>query len=153
MVDVTLRESVCVIPCSKIGIHLYHLYQCSRASNFNCEKSYNVKIIELKIDTDLIRSYQREIKFPPANNSPTTVLDEWYKQLSNEDLPSKGNVSAVPHVINYVPKNLSKDNLKDIEYLILNKRFIPYLQPKALQPPIPKEYLFKDDYKKMINVI
>ena len=107
-------------------------------------KYFVYSLIELKIDTILIRTFQRKIKLPPAHNLPTTVLDEWYKQLSNEDLPSKGNVSAIPH---YVRKNLSKDNLKDIEYLILNKRLIPYLQPKALKSPIPEEYLFKDDYK------
>ena len=40
---------------------------------------------------------------------------------------SRGNVSAGPHV------------------MILNERFIPYLQPKVLQPPILEEYPFKDD--------
>ena len=114
---------------------------------------YDQKLIELKIehnvgqlDADRIRAFQQKIKSPWASNLPITVftylLKEGYRKLSNEDndLPSKGNdmelfhfLSAGPHVINYAPGMLRK-NLKDIEDLILNKRFTPFPpRPKALQ--------------------
>ena len=106
---------------------------------------YDQKLIELKIehnvgqlDADRIRAFQQKIKSPWASNLPinvfTYLLNQGYKQLSNanEDLPSKGNdmelfhfLSAGPHVINYAPGMLRK-NLKDIEDLILNKRFTPF---------------------------
>jgi hypothetical protein len=147
---------------------------------------YDQKLIELKIehnvgqlDADRIRAFQQKIKSPWASNLPinvfTYLLDEGYKQLSNvnEDLPSKGNdmelfhfLSAGPHVINYAPGMLRK-NLKDIEDLILNKRFTPFPpRPKTLQldlnndphihqPPIPEEYPSKDGYEnnRQLNVI
>ncbi|CAB4432667.1 unnamed protein product [Rhizophagus irregularis] len=113
---------------------------------------YNQKLIELKIehnvgqlDADRIRAFQQKIKSPWTSNLPifvfTYLLDEGYKQLANmnETLPSKGNdmelfhfLSAGPHVINYAPGMLRK-NLKDIEDLILNKRFVPF-------PPRTKAY-------------
>jgi hypothetical protein len=91
----------------------------------------------------------------------------------NETLPSKGNdmelfhfLSAGPHVINYAPGMLRK-NLKDIEDLILNKRFVPFPpRPKAYQldlnsdphihqQPIPEEYPSKDGFEnnRQLNVI
>jgi len=79
----------------------------------------------------------------------TYLLDEGYQQLSTdneENLSSKGNdmelfhfLSAGPHVINYAPGILRK-NLKDIEDLILNKRFTPLPpRPKAFQLDINRE--------------
>src|SRR5437868_6044658 len=76
-------------------------------------------------------------------------------------------LSAGPHVINYAPGMLRK-NLKDIEDLILNKRFTPFpSRPKALQldsinndPPIHQptildEYPSKDGFEnnRQLNVI
>jgi len=147
---------------------------------------YDQKLIELKIehnvgqlDADRIRAFQQKIKSPWASNLPifvfTYLLDEGYRQLANvnETLPSKGNdmelfhfLSAGPHVINYAPGMLRK-NLKDIEDLILNKRFIPFPpRPKAFQldlnsdPHIhqqsaPEEYPSKDGFEnnRQLNVI
>ena len=147
---------------------------------------YDQKLIELKIehnvgqlDVDRIHAFQQKIKSPWASNLHITVfkyiLDEGYKQLSNanEELPSKGNdmelfhfLSAGPHVINYAPGMLRK-NLKEIEDLILKKRFTPFPpRPKTLQldlnndphihqPPIPEEYPSKDGYEnnRQLNVI
>ncbi|POG83181.1 hypothetical protein GLOIN_2v1490054 [Rhizophagus irregularis DAOM 181602=DAOM 197198] len=147
---------------------------------------YDQKLIELKIehnvgqlDADRIRAFQQKIKSPWASNLPifvfTYLLDEGYKQLANmnETLPSKGNdmelfhfLSAGPHVINYAPGMLRK-NLKDIEDLILNKRFVPFPpRPKAYQldlnsdphihqQPIPEEYPSKDGFEnnRQLNVI
>jgi hypothetical protein len=147
---------------------------------------YDQKLIELKIehnvgqlDFDRIRAFQQKIKSPWASNLPiyvfTYLLDEGYKQLANinETLPSKGNdmelfhfLSAGPHVINYAPGILIK-NLKDIEDLILNKRFVPFPpRPKAFQldlnsdPHIhqqsaPEEYPSKDGFEnnRQLNVI
>src|SRR5437763_924914 len=149
---------------------------------------YDQKLIELKIehnvgqlDADRIRAFQLKIKSPWASNLPifvfTYLLDEGYKQLANAgedipDIPSKGNdmelfhfLSAGPHVINYAPGMLRK-NLRDIEDLILNKRFTPFPpRPKTLQlgsnndshihqPPIPEEYPSKDGYgnNRQLNV-
>ncbi|PKK59575.1 hypothetical protein RhiirC2_287194 [Rhizophagus irregularis] len=143
---------------------------------------YDQKLIELKIehnvgqlDADRIRAFQQKIKSPWASNLPifvfTYLLDEGYKQLANmnETLPSKGNdmelfhfLSAGPHVINYAPGMLRK-NLKDIEDLILNKRFVPFPpRPKAYQldlnsdphihqQPIPEEYPSKDGFENKIG--
>ncbi|GET55119.1 hypothetical protein GLOIN_2v1490054 [Rhizophagus irregularis DAOM 181602=DAOM 197198] len=146
----------------------------------------DIPLIELKIehnvgqlDADRIRAFQQKIKSPWASNLPifvfTYLLDEGYKQLANmnETLPSKGNdmelfhfLSAGPHVINYAPGMLRK-NLKDIEDLILNKRFVPFPpRPKAYQldlnsdphihqQPIPEEYPSKDGFEnnRQLNVI
>jgi hypothetical protein len=147
---------------------------------------YDQKLVEFKIeynvghlDVDRIRAIQQKIKSPWASNLPnfvfTYLLDEGYKQLANtnESLPSKGNdmelfhfLSAGPHVINYAPVMLRK-NLKDIEDLILNKRFVPFPpRPKAFQldlyndPHIhqqlaPEEYPSKDGFEnnRQLNVI
>src|SRR3989440_5920193 len=149
---------------------------------------YDQKLIELRIesnvgqlDIDRIRAFQQKVKSPWASNLPITVftylLNEGYKQLTsaNEDLPSKGNdmelfhfLSAGNQVINVAPSILRK-NLKDIEYLILNKRFTPFPpRPKSLQldltlnsdphihqPPIPEESPSKDGYEnnRQLNII
>ena len=146
---------------------------------------YDQNLIELKIehnvgqlDADRIRAFQQKIKSPWASNLPifvfTYLLDEGYKQLANnETLPSKGNdmelfhfLSAGPHVINYAPVMLRK-NLKDIEYLILNKRFVPfpprpkiflldlYHDPHIHQQSAPEEYPSKDGFEnnRQLNVI
>ncbi|UZO22448.1 uncharacterized protein OCT59_014811 [Rhizophagus irregularis] len=137
---------------------------------------YDQKLIELKIEhnvgqlnADRIRAFQQKIKSPWTSNLPifvfTYLLDEGYKQLANmnETLPSKGNdmelfhfLSAGPHVINYAPGMLRK-NLKDIEDLILNKRFVPFPpRTKAYQLDLNSDpYPSKDGFEnnRQLNVI
>src|SRR5437763_5197422 len=133
---------------------------------------YDQKLIELKIehnvgqlDADRIRAFQQKIKSPWASKLHITVftylLNEGYKQLSNanEDLPSKGNDMELFHFLSAGPHDALRKNLKDIEDLILNKRFTPFPpRPKTLQldlnndphiyqPPIPEEYPSKGGYE------
>src|SRR5437762_3218157 len=71
----------------------------------------------------------------------TYLLNEGYSQLSNsnEDISSKRNIFSGPYVV--VLGKLRK-NLKEIEDLILNKRFISFpTRPKAL-----RLYLNSDGY-------
>lgn len=145
--------------------------------------AYDQKLIELKIehnvrqlDADRIRAFQQKIKSPWASNLPISVftylLNVGYGHLANADevLPTKGNdmelfhfYSAGPHVINYAPGMLKK-HLKDIEDLILNKRFVPFpprpkldikSDPHIHQQPAPEEYPSKDGYEnnRQLNVI
>src|SRR5436190_612391 len=170
-----LWKGPCIIPCCTTGTHFCRYPSLSNINHEEGAYALYQKLIELKIehnvgqlDADRIRAFQQKIKSPWASNLPifvfTYLLDEGYKQLANinEALPSKGNdmelfhfLSAGPHVIDYAPGMLRK-NLKDIEDLILNKRFTPFPpRPKTLQldlnndphihqPPITEEYPSKD---------
>ncbi|CAG8581889.1 5931_t:CDS:2 [Funneliformis mosseae] len=144
---------------------------------------FDQKLIDLKIehnvnqlDADRICALQKRIKSPWASNLSLPVflylLSEGYNQFGNA-VPLKGNdmelfhfLSAGPHVINYAPGMLRK-NLKDIEDLILNQKFIPFPpRPKSItrdlnhdphihQQPPPEEYPPKDGYEnsRQLNVI
>ncbi|CAG8603188.1 5982_t:CDS:1 [Funneliformis mosseae] len=125
---------------------------------------YDQKLIDLKIEhnvnqleADRICAFQQKIKSPWASNLSLPVflylLNEGCNQLGNA-VPLKGNdmelfhfLSAGPHVINFAPGMLRK-NLKDIEDLILNQKFIPFPpRPKSIQQPLPEEYPPKDGYE------
>jgi hypothetical protein len=83
--------------------------------------------IEYNVDQIRIHPFQQKIKLLYVSNLPVSViiylLNEGYKQLSNENLTSKGNDIHVTlqssHVIN---RALGRNNIKYFEDLILNKR-------------------------------
>ncbi|CAG8663982.1 14679_t:CDS:1 [Funneliformis mosseae] len=144
---------------------------------------YDRQLIDLKIehnvnqlDADRVFAFQQKIKSPWASNLSLPVflylLNEGSNQLG-DSVPLKGNdmelfhfLSAGPRVIAQAPGVLLK-NLKAIEDLILNQKFIPFPpRPKSLQldsnndphdhqQPPPEEYPPKDGYEnsRQLNVI